>query len=67
MSRDRDVATPWSATEGGVASAPLRTGRFGAGIPWTSGGPSSGVSRVENFGLVTLVNKHYGVDMHDVE
>ena len=24
MSRDRGVATPWSATEGGVASAPLR-------------------------------------------
>ena len=24
MSRDRGVATPWSATGGGVASAPLR-------------------------------------------
>ena len=28
MSRDRGVATPWSATAGGVASAPLRKSPF---------------------------------------
>ena len=33
MSRDRGVATPWSATGGGVASAPLSFRGFSTPLP----------------------------------
>ena len=55
MSRDRGVATPWSATEGGVASAPLSAVIVVWEVPFGTGGEENpGVSwKRAEYGLET--------------